>query len=200
MKIGICLGNIVIGIVLASILIICPSGAAAPGEYFAITVTDEATGRGVPLVELRTVNETRFLTDSAGIAAINDPDLMGQKVYFHISSPGYEYPADGFGNRGQALQLTPGGSAVIKLKRLNIAERLYRLTGSGIYRDSILVGQPVPLAHPLLDGQVMGQDTVEVTPYQGSCTGSSGTRSGPLIRSASSPHPGPRPSRRGRGD
>ncbi len=154
-------------VLLAALFAICVPAAAAPADYFSITVTDEATGRGVPLVELRTVNEIRFITDSNGIAAINEPDLMGQKVYFHVSSPGYEYPADGFGNRGQALQVTPGGSAVIKLKRVNIAERLYRLTGSGIYRDSVLTGHPVPLAHPLLSGQVMGQDTVEVTPYRG---------------------------------
>jgi len=151
---------------LAMLPAICAPLAAAPGDYFRITVTDESTGRGVPLVELRTVNETRFYTDSNGIAAISDPDLLGQKVFFKVSSPGYEYPADGFGYRGQALQLAPGGSAVIKIKRLNIAERLYRVTGSGIYRDSILVGYPTPLTHPLLNGQVVGQDTVEATPYQ----------------------------------
>ena len=87
-------------VLLALLPLLCAAMSAAPGDYFSITVTDEATGRGVPLVELRTVNETRFVTDSSGIAAINDPDLMGQKVYFHVSSPGYEYPADGFGNRG----------------------------------------------------------------------------------------------------
>lgn len=140
---------------------------AAPGDYFRITVVDEQTGRGVPLVELRAVSETRYYTDSSGIAAIGDPEMMGQKVYFRVSSPGYEYPADGFGYHGLALSISPGGSAVIKVKRLNIAERLYRITGSGIYRDSILVGQKAPLRYPLLDGQVVGQDTVEVTPYQG---------------------------------
>jgi hypothetical protein len=139
---------------------------AAPSDYFCITVVDQATGRGVPLVEMRTVNEVRFYTDSNGVVAIDEPDMRGQKVYFHISSPGYEYPKDSFGNAGTAFQITPGRKAVIKLKRDNIAERLYRLTGAGIYRDSILAGLPIPLKQPLLNGQVMGQDTVEVTPYQ----------------------------------
>ena len=32
------------------------------GDYFTIRVVDEQTGRGVPLVELRTVNNIRFHT------------------------------------------------------------------------------------------------------------------------------------------
>jgi hypothetical protein len=140
---------------------------AAPAEYFQITVLDDQSGRGVPLVELRTVNDVRYYTDSNGIVAINDPELMGQSVYFHVSSPGYEYPVDSYGNSGTAETVTAGGKAVIKIKRDNIAERLYRLTGAGIYRDSVLTGKSVPIKQPLLNGLVVGQDTVEVTPYQG---------------------------------
>ena len=145
----------------------CFPAFASPSDYFRITVQDQDTGRGVPLVELRTVNEVRFYTDSNGIVALNDPDMLGQEVYFHISSPGYAYPQDNFGNAGKAFQITAGGKAVLKIKRINIAERLYRLTGAGIYRDSVLAGLPVPLKQPLLNGLVMGQDTVEVTPYRG---------------------------------
>lgn len=148
-------------------MLLARPGSAASSDYYRITVVDAATGRGVPLVELRTVNAIRFYTDSNGIIAIGDPDLLGQTVYFHISSPGYEYPKDQFGYSGIALHVTAGGSATIRIQRDNIAERLYRMTGGGIYRDSILTGQSVPLQHPLLDGQVMGQDTVEVTPYHG---------------------------------
>jgi len=140
---------------------------AAPGDYFRITVVDQDTGRGVPLVELRTVNEVRFYTDSNGIVAVGDPELMGQKVFFRVTSPGYQFPADNMGYRGLVAAVTPGGSVVIQIKRDNIAERLYRITGAGIYRDSVLTGQQAPLRQPLLNGQVMGQDTVEVTPYQG---------------------------------
>ena len=148
------------------LLAIAPSAGAAARDYYRITVVDAGTGRGVPLVELETTNQQRFYTDSSGIIALDEPDLMGQTVWFTIKSHGYEYPADGFGYRGVALPVTPGGQARIQIKRVNIAERLYRMTGAGIYRDSVLVGQPVPLKIPLLDGQVMGQDTVEVTPYR----------------------------------
>ena len=106
-------------------------------------------------------------TDSNGIVAFHEPGLMGREVYFHVKSHGYEYPQDGFGNRGKALKVIEGGSAILKIKRLNVAERLYRITGAGIYRDSILVGQPAPIKQPLLNGQVMGQDGIIVTPYRG---------------------------------
>jgi hypothetical protein len=140
---------------------------AKEGEYFAITVLDEQTGRGVPLVELEAVNRARWWTDSNGAIAFDEPGLMDQEVYFHVRSHGYEYPKDMFGNRGVKLKPARGGSATIRIKRVNIAERLYRITGEGIYRDSVLVGRPVPTKQPLLNGQVMGQDTVIATLYRG---------------------------------
>ncbi len=154
-------------VIVAMVMIVSAlPGGASPGQYYKITVRDSKTGRGVPLVELRTVNDIRYYTDSNGVIAINDPDLLGHSIYFSISSPGYKYPKDSFGYRGIALKVIAGTSAVIRLQRVNIAERLYRMTGGGIYRDSILTGTSTPLKHPLLDGKVMGQDTVEVTPYR----------------------------------
>lgn len=141
--------------------------SAQPSDYFTITVVDEQTGRGVPLVELKTTNQAVFVTDSRGVVAFDEPGLMDQTVYFLVKSHGYEVPADGFGYRGAALAVKPGGHAEIKIKRVNIAERLYRITGAGIYRDSVLAGQAAPTRHPNLNGLVMGQDTVEVTPYKG---------------------------------
>jgi hypothetical protein len=144
--------------------------AAAPAARpaaFGVRVVDDRTGRGVPLVELRTVSGVRFVTDSAGYAAVDDPALFGRRVFFNVSSHGYEYAADGFGMRGKALELTPGGSADLKIKRLNIAERLYRVTGEGIYRDSVLLGRTPPIAEPLLNAEVVGQDSVQVAAYRG---------------------------------
>ena len=134
---------------------------------FAITVVDDQTGRGVPLVELRTVNNIRLVTDSNGVAAFDEPGLMNQRVFFHVSSHGYEFPKDGFGIRGQALQIKPGGEATLRIKRINIAERLYRITGGGIYRDSLLTGRKFPLKEPALNGQVFGSDSVLNAVYHG---------------------------------
>jgi len=121
----------------------------------------------VPLVELRTVNEIRYYTDSNGVVAFCEPDLMNQTVFFHIRSHGYEFPKDGFGYCGKALKATEGGSAQLKIRRINIAERLYRLTGAGVYRDSAIAGDPVPTKRPLLNGLVLGSDSVVNAVYRG---------------------------------
>ncbi|SIN72933.1 hypothetical protein SAMN05444166_0484 [Singulisphaera sp. GP187] len=139
----------------------------AAERFFTIEVVDDQSGRGIPLVELRTVNDIRLVTDSNGIAAFEEPGLMDQPVFFHVRSHGYEFPKDGFGIRGKALPVRPGGSAQLKLKRINIAERLYRVTGGGIYRDSALAGRPTPLRQPVINGKVLGSDSVVNTVYQG---------------------------------
>jgi hypothetical protein len=168
------------GIVLMTIcLVIISSGSCIEPEqrafpsrdssckYFKIQVVDRQTGRGVPLVELRTTNNIKYFTDSHGIVAFYEPGLMERDVFFFVESHGYEFPKDGFGFRGKRLKTLRGGSAIIKIDRLNIAERLYRVTGQGIYRDSILTGHPVPLKNPVLNGQVTGQDSVYTCIYRG---------------------------------
>jgi len=137
------------------------------GKYFRVQVVDEQTGRGVPLVELRTINNIRHLTDSNGTVAFYEPGLMDLNVFFYVEGYGYEFPKNGFGFAGTTLHVKTGGSAILKIKRINIAERLYRITGQGIYRDSILTGQPVPLKEPILNGLVMGQDSVQTCIYRG---------------------------------
>lgn len=136
-------------------------------SYFKIQVVDQESGRGIPLVELKTVNEITYYTDNQGIVAFYEPGLMNREVFFHVSSHGYAYPFDGFGYEGLRLKTKAGSEAVIKMKRTNIAERLYRITGQGIYRDSILLDMKVPLVEPTLNGQVMGQDSTFAVPYNG---------------------------------
>ncbi|MDE2643124.1 MAG: hypothetical protein OSB55_10275 [Verrucomicrobiota bacterium] len=148
---------------------LCALGQAElpPSALFAIRVVDAETGRGVPMVELETVNHLRFYTDSNGTVAFREPGLMGRQIFFHVRSHGYEYPKDSFGYRGVRLKTTPGTEAVLKLKRLNIAERLYRVTGAGIYRDNRLLGRSAPIEQPLLNGMVFGSDSVVTAVYRG---------------------------------
>ena len=153
-----------IGLVVAAF---CFAGRAEAGRPFAIEVVDASTGRGVPLIELRTVNEIRFVTDSAGLVAFDEPGLIGRPVFFHVRGHGYEYPVDGFGFRGTRLDVVSGGCARVEVRRINIAERLYRATGQGIFRDSVLLGRPVPVREPLLNGHVMGQDSVLEATFRG---------------------------------
>ncbi len=137
-------------------------------DVFGVHVVDEQTGRGIPLVELRTVNDVRYYTDSAGYAAIADPGMMNRHVYFHISSPGYLWSQkDAFGYRGTALEVKAGSLAVLKMHRVNIAQRLYRITGEGIYADSVRLGLHTPIENPVLNAKVLGQDSSLATIYKG---------------------------------
>lgn len=153
----------------ATILACCFFAAptAEPERYFEITVVDRQTQRGVPLVELSTTNNIRHVTDSNGVVAFDEPGLLGQKVFFYVKSHGYEFPADGFGFHGTVLETKPGGKAKLEIDRQNIAERLYRVTGAGIYRDSVLTGRPAPIDDPLVNGGVLGSDSVLTAVYQG---------------------------------
>lgn len=139
--------------------------AADENPYFTIRVVDEETQRGVPMVELKTTNEITYYTDSQGIVAFYEPGLMDIDVFFSIASPGYSYPADGFGMRGKQLRPKSGEEAVVAIQRDQPAERLYRITGQGIYRDSVLVKKTTPIEHNVLNGQVMGQDSTQVAIY-----------------------------------
>jgi hypothetical protein len=152
---------------LTAVVVLSTSGAGFGADpYFGIHVVDDQTGRGVPLVQLETVNAIAYYTDSGGWVAFHEPGLMDQRVFFFVKSHGYEFAKDGFGMRGVVLTPKAGGQTQITIKRLNIAERLYRITGEGIYRDSVLLGQKVPLREPLLCGGVLGQDSVFALPYR----------------------------------
>lgn len=157
------LASLLLALVLRAVLSAqgLPTQSSELTTPFGVQVIDEETGRGVPLVELKTTNEIRLVTDNAGWVAIDEPGLNGQKVFFSIDSHGYEFPADGFGNRGRALEVRPGKTAVLKIKRKNIAQRLYRITGQGQFRHSTALGMPTPWRHPNLNAQVMGQDSTQ---------------------------------------
>ena len=145
------------------ILLLLPALLCSAADYFRITAIDAGTGRGVPLVELSAGNDVAFWTDSNGIVAIDEPGFADQRVRFRVSSHGYVLAGDAGGS--VVLSVRPGGSAVIKLHRTNIAERLYRITGEGIYRDSLLTGMTVPLRRPSLNAKVTGQDSVTIALY-----------------------------------
>ncbi len=140
--------------------------ARAESSYFEIAVLDAETGRGIPLVELETVHRMKFVTDNAGLIAFHEPGVMGQTVFFSVKAQGYEVPKDGFGIAGARLKVEEGGRGEVRLKRVNAAERLHRLTGLGLYRDSVLLGKATPLREPLGAGLVAGQDSVSAVAYR----------------------------------
>jgi hypothetical protein len=135
------------------------AGPLPASEYFTIQVIDAETGRGVPLVELLPQNGLTLVTDSNGIVAFDQPELMDENVFFGFRSYGY---SDWF----QTLHPTAGESIQIAVDRNNRAQRMYRVTGTGIYRDSVQVGANVAIAEPLLNANVRGQDSVQATVYR----------------------------------
>jgi hypothetical protein len=118
-------------------------------------------------VEVRTTDARTFFTDSAGVVAFLEPDLLGKDVFFEVRSFGYRYEPEVAGLPGLTLSTGRGRSATIRMRRENLAERLYRVTGSGIYRDSALLGDATPVCDPAGDVAPMGMDSALTAVYQG---------------------------------
>ena len=144
----------------AFLALLSPALAAAP---FKIEVLDKENGWPVPCVELGTTNDAKFITDNAGVVAFDLPEYMDRETWISVFSHGYELKADGFGNRGVRVTPTSGGKARIEIERKQIAKRLGRLTGAGIFAESQKLGE----FSNWKESGVCGSDTVQTATYQG---------------------------------
>ena len=88
-------------------------------------------------------------------------------VFFAVSTDGYSVPADGFGNEQVTVVVSAGKRHVLQMTRTQKAERLFRLTGFGVYLDSVLLGEATPTKQPLLNADVLGQDSILAVPFNG---------------------------------
>ena len=140
--------------------------------FFRIHCVDSRTGRGVPLVRLTTSAYLSFYSDSSGIIAFDEPGMLhGGLTYFQVRTDGYSVVSslsgDPKGDPGVLLRTFPGGNATVVLQRTQHAERLFRLTGSGLYRDTVLTGGVPPIKEPLLSkAGVVGQDSLMALPFK----------------------------------
>lgn len=100
--------------------------------------------------------------DGFGAGAGRVPD-----VFFAVSTDGYSIPADAFGNEQVTVVVSSGQRHVLQMTRTQKAERLFRLTGFGVYFDSVLLGEVTPSKQPLLNADVLGQDSILAVPYNG---------------------------------
>ena len=57
-------------------------GASATSPYFAIEVVDAQTGRGVPLVELKTTSDVRYYTDSNGLYTVKGDKITREQFFY----------------------------------------------------------------------------------------------------------------------
>lgn len=128
-------------LVLTALILVLPDTLLAQ-ECFGIQFLDQQDQRPIPLVEIETSDHVKWVSDNDGWIAIDDPELLGAQVFFHIRSHGYEFPKDGFGITGKSIPCTPGDRITISLKRTQLAQRLYRSTGIGRYSHTKRLGLP----------------------------------------------------------
>ena len=137
-----------------------PASAVEPCR---IDVVEQDSGWPVPLVELRTNHDVRFVSDNAGVIAFDLPELMGVPTWFHVEGHGYAVPQDGFGYRGVRLTPMPGQRLTVKVKRLLPARRLGRITGGGLFGES----QKLGLEPDWREQGILGCDSVQTAAHNG---------------------------------
>lgn len=128
-----------------------------------IVVVDQELGWPVPLVEFKTTNQVRFISDNAGVIAMDDPSLMNREVWFSIAGNGYGVSADGFGSRGIRVTPRPGETLTVKVLRSSIAKRIGRLTGVGLFAESQKLGNESQWQEDV----VFGCDSVQNAVHRG---------------------------------
>ncbi len=134
----------------------CVTGQSATPPC-CIQVVESGTDWPVPLVELRTTHQVRFVTDNAGVIAFDLPELMGRLTWFEVIGHGYEAPKDGFGFHGVRFTPKPGETVRVEVKRTSVARRLGRLTGAGIFAESQKLGRELDWR----ESGVVGCDSVQ---------------------------------------
>jgi hypothetical protein len=137
--------------------------AAAGAAPSRIEIVEAGSGWPVPLVELRTTHQARFVSDNAGVIALDAPELMGRETWFDVIGHGYEVPKDGFGYRGARLTPEPGKTLRVEVRRTIIAKRLGRITGAGLFAESQKLG--CELDWP--ESRVFGCDSIQNAVHRG---------------------------------
>ena len=149
--------------IVASETLVQPVVAAEQGVPCRIEVVEKASRWPVPLVELRTTHQARFITDNAGVVAFDLPELMDRETWFTVIADGYEAAADGFGNRGVRWTPEPGKTLTVEVNRTSIAKRLGRITGAGLFAESQKLGRETDWP----ESGVLGCDSVQNAVHRG---------------------------------
>jgi hypothetical protein len=142
------------------------TAAALPAiavEPCRIEIVDKQNGWPVPLVELRTTHALRLVSDNNGVIACDIPELLDREVWFEVHGHGYEAPKDGFGFRGVRLRPKSGQTLKVEVERKNVAKRLGRITGAGIFGESQKLGRELDWK----ESGVFGCDSVQNAVYRG---------------------------------
>jgi len=141
----------------------CAPVLAASSGYCEVRIVERGTGWPVPLVELKTTHGVRFVSDNAGVIALDLPELAGCDTWFDLQGHGYEVPKDGFGFRGVRLRPEPGKTLRVEVDRRMIARRIGRITGAGLFGESQKLGRDTDWR----ESGVLGCDSVQNAVYHG---------------------------------
>lgn len=137
--------------------VVFAAGTLVAGQPCRIEVVEKGSGWPVPLVELRTVHQVRFITDNAGVIAFDSPELMNVETWFEVIGHGYNVRRDGFGQRGVRLKPEPGKTLKVEVERDIVARRIGRLTGGGLFAESQKLGRELEWR----ESGVLGCDSVQ---------------------------------------
>lgn len=138
-------------------------GRLVAGEPCRIEIVEKGSGWPVPLVELRTTHNVRFVTDNAGVIAFDLPELMGVDTWFSVVGHGYEAPKDGFGMIGFRLRPEPGKTLRAEVRRTIAAKRLGRITGGGLFAES----QKLGAERQTVESGILGCDSIQNAVHRG---------------------------------
>ena len=152
--------------------IVCGFAHAAPAPppafpYYKITVLDRATNAPVPAIKLMLTNDDTFWTDSAGRVSFYKPELMGKQTWFHVSGYGYSFPLAGFNYRGLTLTPSNNGSRTLYVDREFASQRVFRMTGTGVFDQSIMAGVSPPPTQDDAAFPVVAHESVSNTLFDG---------------------------------
>ena len=81
----------------AALSLLALSSAGLSIEPCRIEIVDKENGWPVPLVELRTTHDARYVSDNAGLIALDELELLSRPVWFHVKGHGYGVKKDGCG-------------------------------------------------------------------------------------------------------
>jgi hypothetical protein len=131
----------------------------APGQMFTLLVLDGKTKRALPGAQVIMPHRT-YVTDSSGAAAIYETGVMNSHATVTLAADGYVTAT------GVSVDLTPGLTRQVTIDpdASQIAVRLYRINGPGIFRDRVLLGQSSSQG---LNADMISQDGPMTALYQG---------------------------------
>ncbi len=136
-----------------------------PTQRVDVKVLDDVSGVPLPgAVLTRLDKRSVYVSDNKGMVALHEQDRQNLVTQFKVEAPGYQSIAS------QGINLTPGASEqAIELvpQAEQVAQRLYRMTGVGLERETHLLGTaaPSPTDTKLINADVLGQDGPMATLY-----------------------------------